>query len=256
MTKDLEVITEGSEQYLSKKIELYLDNSLVDELNIGSDLKGRAVTDISISGSGSGNTREEATFDSLKNMKRLQTILITGSLPVKLNIVQTDGISPVLGKEFIKNAVIMAIAAMIVIALIIFIRFRKLEISVPIIFTMLAEIILLLGFAALVGWNLDIAAIAGIIVSAGTGVNDQIIITDEVLKGEADVTYNWKQKIKKAFFIIIGAYLTLVVAMVPLLFAGAGLLKGFAFTTIVGISGGVFLTRPAFAATIEILLKK
>ncbi len=256
VTKDLEVITEGSEQYLSKKIELYLDNSLVDELNIGSDLKGRAVTDISISGSGSGNTREEATFDSLKNMKRLQTILITGSLPVKLNIVQTDGISPVLGKEFIKNAVIMAIAAMIVIALIIFIRFRKLEISVPIIFTMLAEIILLLGFAALVGWNLDIAAIAGIIVSAGTGVNDQIIITDEVLKGEADVTYNWKQKIKKAFFIIIGAYLTLVVAMVPLLFAGAGLLKGFAFTTIVGISGGVFLTRPAFAATIEILLKK
>ena len=30
------------------------------------------------------------------------------------------------------------------------------------------------------------------------------------------------------------AYLTVVVAMIPLIFAGAGLLKGFAITTIVG----------------------
>jgi preprotein translocase subunit SecD len=43
---------------------------------------------------------------------------------------------------------------------------------------------------------------------------------------------------------------------VPLLFAGAGLLKGFALTTILGISIGVFITRPAYAAAVEILLKK
>ena len=54
----------------------------------------------------------------------------------------------------------------------------------------------------------------------------------------------------------MGAYLTIVVAMIPLLFAGAGLLKGFALTTIIGASVGVFITRPAFAATIETLLKE
>ena len=52
------------------------------------------------------------------------------------------------------------------------------------------------------------------------------------------------------------AYFTGVAAMVPLLFAGAGLLKGFALTTIIGISIGVFITRPAFAAAVEVLLKK
>ena len=46
------------------------------------------------------------------------------------------------------------------------------------------EIIILLGFAALVGWNLDLAAIAGIIIAAGTGVDDQIVITDETLKSK------------------------------------------------------------------------
>jgi preprotein translocase subunit SecD len=52
----------------------------------------------------------------------------------------------------------------------------------------------------------------------------------------------------------MGAYLTTVAGMVPLWFAGAGLLKGFAFTTIAGISFGVLIARPAYAAIIEKLL--
>jgi len=108
--------------------------------------------------------------------------------------------------------------------------------------------------AAVVGWNLDIVAIAGIIVAAGTGVDDQIIITDEVLRGETTNIYNWKEKLKRAFFIIFAAYVTTVVATVPLWWAGAGILKGFAFTTIAGVTFGVFITRPAFAAIVENLL--
>jgi len=44
--------------------------------------------------------------------------------------------------------------------------------------------------------------------------------------------------------------------MVPLIFAGAGLLKGFAIITIIGVSIAVFITRPAYANVIEILLKE
>jgi preprotein translocase subunit SecD len=44
--------------------------------------------------------------------------------------------------------------------------------------------------------------------------------------------------------------------MIPLMFAGAGLLKGFALTTIFGVSIGVFIARPAYAAVVEILLKE
>jgi len=115
---------------------------------------------------------------------------------------------------------------------------------------------LTLGVAALIGWNLDMAAIAGIIVAVGTGVDDQIVITDEVMKGEKkEIVSNWKQKLKNAFFIIFSAYFATLASMVPLMFAGAGLLKGFALTTIIGISVGVFVTRPAYAEIVEILLK-
>ncbi len=255
LTKDLDIVpSETGEEYLSEKLVLFLDDEEVDQLNIGADLKGRAVTDIEISGGGNGRGEQEAIFDALKNMKRLQTILITGSLPVKLDLVKTDTISPVLGEGFVKNSLLIAIVAIVTVAVIVFIRFRKVQIAVPMLFTMISEAVMLLGISALISWNLDLAAIAGIIVAVGTGVDDQIIITDEVMRGERQF-YNWKERFKRAFFIIFAAYFTTVVAMLPLMSAGAGLLKGFALITILGVSIGVFITRPAYAAIIEILLK-
>ena len=255
-TRNLEIVREGESEYLSEQIAFYLDDVEVDRLNIGADLRGQAATDIQISGSGAGRTQQEAIFESLKNMKRLQTVLITGSLPVKLSIVKTDNLSPVLGDDFVKNAMFVGLLAIIAVALVVFIRYRRLAVAVPLLISSASEVILLLGFAALVGWNLDLAAIAGIIIAVGTGVDHLIVITDEALKGEEEYSSNWKQKIKKAFSIIIVAYFTTVVAMIPLLFAGAGMLKGFALTTIAGITFGVFVTRPAYAAIVEVLLQE
>ena len=62
--------------------------------------------------------------------------------------------------------------------------------------------------------------------------------------------------IKRAFFIILVAYATTVAAMLPLLKAGAGLLTGFAVVTIMGVTIGVLITRPAFASLIEKLIKE
>ena len=118
------------------------------------------------------------------------------------------------------------------------------------IFTGLSEVVIILGFAALIRWNLDLAAIAGIIAAVGTGVDDQIVITDEVLQGKS-ADESWVERMKRAFFIIFAAYFTMIVAMLPLWFIGAGVLKGFALTTIIGVTIGVFITRPAFAKIIE-----
>ncbi len=257
LTSNLQVVRQPSgESYLEKTLDLYLDDQLVDTLNIGAELKGSAVTDISISGSGTGNTQSEAVSGTLQNMKRLQTILITGSLPVKLNVISTDSISPLLGQQFIQNAFLMGVLAIIAVIIVLLLAYRNPVIAVPILVTSLVEIFIMLGVAAMIRQNIDLAAIAGIIAAVGTGVNDQIIITDEAIRGEKRQVYSWKDKIKNAFFIIMGAYLTLLVAMIPLLFAGAGLLKGFALVTIIGISVGVFITRPAYAKMIEVLTKQ
>lgn len=253
-TKNLKVITERGGGYLSEPLKLYLDDQEVDSLNIAEDLKGRAVTDIAITGSGFGASQEEAARSTLENMKRLQTVLITGSLPVKIDIVRIDIISPTLGLQFLKNAWWAGLLAVAAVALILVINYRRIMIAIPIALTSMAEVLLAIGVYALFGWSFDLAAIAGLIVAVGTGVNDQIIIIDETLKKQTSgIVFGWKERIKKAFFIIFSGYCTEVVAMLPLLFAGAGLLKGFALTTIIVVSIGVFITRPAYAAMIQIL---
>lgn len=252
VTSKLEA-NESNGEYLSKKIDFYLDNELVDSLFIGADLKGVETTDILISGPGLGSTRDEAIKDALMNMNKLQTILMVGSLPFELEIVKMDSISPRLGMEFFKNIFLVGGLAILGVALVIFVRYRKFKIVIPIIVTMISEIFIIIGVAAFIGWRLDLAAIAGILASVGTGVDDQIVITDEVMSGE--IAYDWKEKLKKAFFIIFVAYFGTVVAMLPLWNAGAGLVRGFALTTIIGVTIGVFITRPAFASMIEKLLK-
>jgi preprotein translocase subunit SecD len=253
LTNVLAVITEENNRYLSDDLVLYLDDVEVDRLRIGAELKGRSTTNIQISGSGFGATQQEAVTNTLQSMKRLQTIMITGSLPVKLEVVKLDTISPSLGKEFLNNILFVGLLVILSVVTVVLLRYRNYKIVLPMVFTLFSEMFMILGFASLVGWNLDLAAIAGIIIVAGTGVDHLIVITDETLRGE--VIFDWKRKIKNAMFIVMGAYFTTLAGMFPLLWAGAGLLKGFALTTIAGISFGVLIARPAYAAIIEYLLK-
>jgi len=247
-----ENITNG-ESFLNETLDLYLDDNLLDKLLISSDLKGKETTKVVISGSGVGNSKDNAVKDAQENMKKLQTILITGSLPVKLNIEKLDTISPTVGKEFSRSIIIAIIAVFVAVCVIIYFRFRKPKIVIPVIITLVSELILTLGIAALIKWNLDLPSIAGIIAAIGTGVDDQIVMIDEA---ESSKSYSLKEKIKRAFFMIFAAYATVLVSLLPLWFAGAGLLRGFALTTAIGISVGVFITRPAFGDILSRITKQ
>jgi len=247
ITENLSISTENPE-YLSEKLDLYVDDALMDSLFISKDLKGRETTQISIQGSGSGKDRQEAIEDTQQNMKRLQTILITGSLPYKLEIVKLDTISPLLGRKFIRSIIIAGLAALAAVALIVLLRYRKIKLPLALLLTSFSEVLIVLGIASLIKWNLDLPSIAGIIAVIGTGVDQQIVVLDESRSG---VSLSLKQRLKRAGFIILGSYATTMFAMMPLITAGAGLLKGFAITTMIGISVGVFITRPAFAEIVK-----
>ncbi len=241
-------LNSNNTEYLSEKLDLYLDDKLVDSLFIGKDLNGRVTTQIQISGSGVGETREDAVNSAQEEMNQLQTILITGSLPYKLEIVKLDTISPVLGKEFIKIILFAGIAAIFAVAIIIFIRYRKLKSSLALLITVFSEVIIILGVASFIKWDLDLLSIAGILATIGTGIDQQIIVLDEAKQSKF---LSIKERIKRAFSIIVGTYFTAVVSLIPLYWAGAGLLKGFVVTTIIGITAGVLITRPAFTEMIK-----
>ena len=250
ITGKLKVNTTSQGNYLSEKLDLFLDDKLVDSLLISEGLKGRTTTQISISGSGSGTTKDEAVEDAEKEMKQLQTILITGSLPFKLEVVKLDTISPLLGKEFTRSIFLAGFAALFAVFIVIFFRYKKFKSSIALLFTSLSEVIIILGIASLIRWNLDLPSIAGILATIGTGIDDLIIILDESTHG---TFLSLKERLKRAFAIILGAYFTTFVSLLPLMWAGAGLLKGFAITTLIGITAGVLITRPAFTDMVKMI---
>lgn len=248
ITNTIPLDSNSGGQYLTENLTLILDGEIVDQLRISSGLKGQVTTQISIQGSGSGTTPDLAVSDARAQMHKLQTLLLTGSIPYQLEIVKLDTISPSLGEQFTRSLIILGLAVFFIVCIMIFFKYRNLKITSAVILTMFSEAFITLGIASLLRWNLDAASIAGIIAGIGTGVNDQIIIIDE---SRSKDNSGLKEKIKKALFIVLGAFMTIVAAMLPLFWAGAGLLRGFAFTTIIGITVGILITRPAFADMIR-----
>lgn len=234
-------------RYLESRLYLYLDGDLLDELNIRSSLKGKVVTEISIEG-------WAKTLEQAKNARiRLQSILKSGALPTSIEIVKMDAVSPKLGLGFLGVAVTAAGIAILAVGFIILIRYRRPKVIIPTITISLSEVLIILGFASLIQWTIDLAAIAGIIAAVGTGVDSQIIMLDQALRGE---TKSWtlKERISRAFFIIFGAGGTTIAAMFPMMILGFGLLRGFAITTTIGVLSGILITRPAFGVIVEKML--
>ncbi len=248
VTDKLEVNSTPQGNYLSENLDLYLDDKMVNSLQISEGLKGTVTTQIQISGSETGETRSDAIKNSEEEMKQLQTVLITGSLPFKLEIVKLDTISPTLGKEFLNSIFLAGLAALAAVSIIIFFRYKKFKSSIALLITSISEIIIILGVASLIRWDLDLPSIAGILAAIGTGIDSQIIVLDEA---KQSTFLSIKQRMKRAFAIILGTYFTALAALLPLYWAVAGLFKGFAVTTIIGITTGVLITRPAFTDMVK-----
>ena len=136
------------------QIFLYLDNQLVSSLRIASTLGGKVYTTPQIEGS--RETREEAVKEKLN----LQTILRSGALPVSLETVSVGVISPTLGRGFILSAIYAGLFAALAVIIVVFIRYRKLRVAIPLVFIGLSEIIIILGIAASNDWIVWISVLA------------------------------------------------------------------------------------------------
>ena len=279
------------EEYLDSMIYLFLDDQLVSELQISAGLGGRVVDTPQITGS--RETQEEASAESLRlqtilrsgalptGLETLSVIVIAPTLGTEffnaagvavllaaiavfiITFIRYRSLKislPLIFVGFSEILIILGIAAtndsliwgfvLILNFLIISLAWWKKE-EIDIFAWAGAILIPILG---MVSFTIDLPVIGGIIAALGTSVDHQIIIADETLAKEEKKEYSLRQKIKRAFFIIFGAAATTIAAMLPLMFIGVGLIRGFAITTIIGILVGILITRPAYAKIIEILI--
>jgi len=199
----------------------------------------------------------QAGINSYEEARELQIHLREGALPVNVEIIGSGQVEATLGQGFLRGAIIIGLIAMMIVSLVVYNRYKRPEIAIPMVMTSFSEVILLLGLSVLIRQDLDLASIAGIIAVIGTGIDHLVIITEEVVhEGKTPSDKIYSARITKAFVIIFGAAATTIVAMSPLVFLGFGALKGFAITTIAGVFIGVLIARPAYSAILRYILTK
>jgi len=206
-----------------------------------------------------GTWSDNPTFRMLtSNFSEAQNLKINleaGALPTELDIQSQVYRHPSLAQKFKPLALLTGLVAWLTVSGVIFYRYREVRVAGPMLLTAFAEVWLLLGFAAAIGLALDLSHIAGLIAVIGTGVDDLVIIADEIMqRGEIATDRVFKNRFRKAFWVIGAAAITTIIAMSPLAVLSLGDLQGFAIITIVGVLIGVLITRPAYGDIIRNLL--
>jgi len=149
------------------------------------------------------------------------------------------------------------ILALVTVGFVIYYRYREPYIVLPMVLINASEIVILLGFICLIDFQMDLPTIAGLIAVLGTGIDQLVILTDEILhEGKVPASGLYQKRLTRALGIIVVAAATVVIAMVPLVLMDLSTLKGFAIITIMGVLVGVIITRPAYGKIIMHILSR
>lgn len=212
---------------------------------------GSAGDSYEISGAAPSNLSVQAKVDYANlQSKTIASILNGGALPVAIIAGTPTTIPATLGSKFLYVSGIAGLAAILAVSVFIVIRYRKLFLVAPILITTLMELFIVISVIGLLG-TIDLAAVAGMIAVVGTGIDAQIIITDELL-GKSGENTSAKSLLGNAFYIIWMDAALLIIAMLPLFFSTSLVtVVGFSESTIIGAMLGIFITRPAYSAIVS-----
>jgi preprotein translocase subunit SecF len=177
----------------------------------------------------------------------------------KFEVVSTEIVGPVIGGDLQRKGIYATIASLLGITAYIAIRFRP-SFAIGAIAATLHDVLVTLAFLTFFGYEISLNIVAAILTITGYSVNDTIVIFDRVRENmrsmrreslETLVNTSVNQTLSRT---IITAGTTFLSVLSLYLFGGE-VLKGFAFTMLVGIVSGTYSTV-FIAAAIAIILSK
>jgi preprotein translocase subunit SecD len=178
---------------------------------------------------------------SMEEAERLAILLRSGSLPVKVEVMETRTVGPTLGQDS-KDKSVLAFGIGVVGIVIFMLLFYRLSGFVANVALFLFVMLLLLSLKML-NATLTLPGIAGIILSMGMAVDANVLIFErfkeeyhsgKTLRAAMDAGFH------RAFATVLDSHLTTIIAGIVLFFLGTGTVKGFAITLVVGNALSLF----------------
>lgn len=177
----------------------------------------------------------------------------------QFEVVQQDLVGPVVGADLQRKGIYATLASILGISIYIALRFRP-SFAVGAMAATIHDILVTLAFLVFFGYDLSLNVIAALLAITGYSVNDTIVIFDRVRENSGALRREPLEKVvndsvnQTLSRTIITAGTTFLAVLSLYLFGGE-VLKGFAFTMLVGIVSGTYSTI-FIAAAVAIILSK
>ena len=230
----LKLSSEGAKKFeeatgslVGKPIAIFMDDQLISAPTVEDKISGGNA----IIRMGGGNASEAS-----KEATELANTINAGALPFKLEALQIESISAILGKSALNVILLAGLVALILVGLFMLLYYRLPGIIADI--ALLFQIVAQVWIISSVGMSLTLAGIAGIILTIGMGVDANVIIYERIkeevragktIKAAIDVGFD------RAFAAIFDGNITTLIVAVVLYMLGSGSIQSFAFTLGIGV---------------------
>ncbi|MDT0670834.1 protein translocase subunit SecDF [Staphylococcus chromogenes] len=157
-------------------------------------------------------------------------------------------VSPVIGQELAKNAMLAVLLASIGMIIYISLRFEW-RMGISSIISLLHDAFMIIAVFSLFRLEVDITFIAAVLTIIGYSINDTIVTFDrvremlrkvKVITKEEEINYIVNSAIRQTLTRSINTVLTVVVVVVALLIFGASSIFNFSLALLIGLVSGVF----------------
>jgi preprotein translocase subunit SecF len=200
--------------------------------------------------------RDEAIIQSLGEdgyevrtppLSQAESTEIQGTLGEALGAeVSVTNISPTFGGQIRNQALQAVVAALVVIAVFISVRF-EFAFAMAAMVALLHDILMTVGFYAIVGREVNLVTVVAVLTVLGYSLYDTIIIFDRIRENAPTVGYNRRRfnemvntSIRQVVMRSIYTSVSTLIPITALLIFGESTLSDFAFALLVGIAAGTY----------------
>ncbi|TQS72780.1 protein translocase subunit SecD [Rhodobacteraceae bacterium] len=213
--------------HIGEPFAIVLDNEVISAPTIQSHISG---------GSGiiTGNFTVQESTD-------LSLLLRAGALPAKLTFLEERTIGPELGADSIRAGALASVVGLALVVIFMIACYGLFGLFASI--ALLINIGLVFGTMSMIGATLTLPGIAGIVLTIGMAVDANVLVFERIreeLRNTKGPARAIELGYEKAMSAIVDANVTTFLTALILFVMGAGPVRGFAVTLIIGIVTSVF----------------
>ncbi|HEV2829119.1 MAG TPA: protein translocase subunit SecD [Pyrinomonadaceae bacterium] len=171
----------------------------------------------------------------------LALTLRSGALPAPIEYQEERTVGPSLGADSIRSGVRASVLGLALVVLFMLIYYRGSGINAVV--ALLLNMLLMIAGLIMFGATLTLPGIAGIILTIGMAVDSNVLIFERIreeLRSGKTIPSAVEQGFARAFVTIIDTHVTTIVSSLFLYVFGAGPIRGFAVTLVLGLLVNLF----------------